>query len=129
MSRPSFAAIGIYYPGERKLSLMSVQNRVVVFDHAAQIKDYMPLLGGGRVTQWRDAETAYWMPYNPLGINHACIVRNYDPYHLPPGMPILSEAHHREWRYHIHAAYIFHDCGQMVQRADGSYANTMLGEK
>lgn len=105
---------------------MSVEGMVVVFDHAQQAADYMPLLGGGRVTRWQDAETAYWLPLDVNGVNRACILRDYDPYNLPPGLPVQSEAHGREWRQHIHAAYVFHDCGQMERQADGSYQNTML---
>ncbi len=45
MSRPSFAAIGIYAPGQSKPSLMSANSRVIVFDHAEQARQYLPLLG------------------------------------------------------------------------------------
>ena len=89
---PAYAAIGIYQPGQTKPSLMSVQGKIVVFDHAAQARDYLPLLGGGRVTRWSGAETAYWLPLDPNGVNRACILTGYDPYSLPPGMPVSSES-------------------------------------
>lgn len=125
---PSYAAIGIYQSGQTKPSLMSVQGKIVVFDHVAQARDYVPLLGGGRVTRWEGGETAYWLPMELTGVNRACILTEYDPYCLPPGLPVSSETHGREWRGHVHAAYVFHDCGQMAQRADGSWANTALSE-
>ena len=115
-SAPSYAAIGIYQPGQTKPSLMSVKGRIVVFDHPSQAADYLPLLGGGRVTQWVDGENAFWLPLDPRGTNRACIITDYDPYGLPPGMPVPSETRGKEWKGHIHAAYVFHDCGQMVQR-------------
>ena len=88
---PAYAAIGIYQSGQTKPSLMSVQGKIVVFDHAAQARDYVPLLGGGRVTRWSGGETAYWLPMEPTGVNRACILTEYDPYCLPPGMPVSSE--------------------------------------
>jgi hypothetical protein len=125
---PAYAAIGIYQPGQTKPSLMSVKGRIVVFDHPSQAADYLPLLGGGRVTQWVDGENVFWLPLDPRGTNRACILTDYDPHSLPPGMPVPSETRGKEWKGHVHAAYVFHDCGQMVQRADGSWANTALGE-
>ena len=126
---PAYAAIGIYRPGQAKPSLMSVQGKIVVFDHAGQARDHLPLLGGGRVTRWEGVETAYWLPLDLNGVNRACILTGYDPYNLPPGMPIQSETRSREWRGHVHAAYVFHDCGQMARRRDGSWANLALGER
>ena len=126
MSLPLFAAIGIYRAGSSRPSLMSVGGKIVVFDHAVQARQYAPLLGGGRVTRWQDAETAYWLPLDVNGVNRVCIVTDYDPYSLPPGLPVLSETHGREWRGHVHAAHVFHDCGQMQRQADGSWRNLAL---
>ena len=123
---PGFAAIGIYLPGRTRPSLMSVAGRVVVFDHAAQAADYLPLLGGGRVTHWADGETVCWSPLDLQGVNRACILREYNPYSLPPGLAIPSETRGKEGRHHVHAAYIFHDCGQMAQETDGTLTNLAL---
>ena len=126
MSHPPFAAIGLYAPGQSKPSLMSARGRVIVFDHAEQARQYLPLLGGGRPTRWQDRERAFWLPLRQAGVNRACILTDYDPYALPPGLPVRSETRGREWRDHVHAAHVFHDCGQMRPQPDGSWRNTAL---
>jgi hypothetical protein len=129
MKPPPHAVIGIYGPGQTRPALMSSNGRVVVFDHAAQARQYLPLLGAGRPTRWSSRDEVYWLPLDPEGINRACVITEYDPYNLPPGLPVRSETRGREWRHHIHMLYVFHDAGQMRQRADGSWANLALGEE
>ncbi len=126
MSHPPFAAIGIYAPGQSKPSLMSARGRVIVFDHAEQARQYLPLLGGGRPTRWQNQDNVCWLPLHIGGVNRACVLTDYDPYALPPGLPVCSETHGREWRGHVHAAHVFHDCGQMQAAADSSWRNTAI---
>lgn len=129
MSLPAHAVIGIYLAGQTRPTLMSAHGRVVVFDHAMQARQYLPLLGRGRPTRWASPDEAYWLPLAPEGVNRACVITEYDPYNLPPGLPVRSETRGREWRDHIHMMYVFHATGQMQQRQDGSWANLALGEE
>ena len=105
---------------------MSVGGKIVVFDHAVQARQYVPLLGGGRVTRWQDADTAYWLPLELNGVNRVCIVTDYDPYSLPPGLPVASETHGREWRGHVHAALCVPRLRTDAAQADGSWHNLAL---
>ena len=86
---PGYAVIGIYHAAEDRPSLMSSDGRVIVFDTPQMAVEFLPLLGGGRITQWSaDGETACWSPVEPQGVNRASVLTNYDPYDMPPGAPV-----------------------------------------
>ena len=109
---PGYAVIGIYLTGENRPSLMSAKGRVIVFDTPQMAIEFMPLLGGGRITRWsEDGETAFWSPLDLRGVNRAAVLTGYDPYHLPPGAPTPSESLIRGWRHHVHWAQWWADCG------------------
>lgn len=101
MSAPGYAVIGIYRPGQSQPSLMSHHGRVIVFDTPEMARNYLPQLGGGRPTRWKDRDTAYWLPLQPKGVNRAVVLTDYDVYNLPPGAPIRSETRGRDWQRHV----------------------------
>ena len=114
---PPMAAVAIYKPGSDNPSLMSNgRGQVLVWDHAEQARHWLPLFGCGRVTTWSaDRETAFFHPIDPHGINRVAIVTDYDPFNLPPGMPVLSEAHGRAWKYHQHAGEYAKELGAAAE--------------
>jgi hypothetical protein len=127
---PGYAAVGIYLAGEDRPTLMSANGRVIVFDTPVVARNFLPVLGAGRHDVWDLASERVWFtPIDPRGVNRAVILTDYDPYNLPPGLPIRSEVRHREWRNHVHYSAWWRDIGQMVQRADGTWANTAIGEE
>lgn len=100
---PSYAAIGIYPPGDSKPSLLSKHNKVIVFDTPQMAKEFLPILGDGRLEHWSpDGESVSFTPILPNGVNRAVILTDYDVYNLPPGTPVRSESRLLEWRHHIH---------------------------
>ncbi len=101
MAAPGYAVIGIFKSGNDKPSLMSYEGRVIVFDHPQQARDYLPLLGNGRITQWADCDTVSWMPLDPDGVNRAVIITEYDVYNLPPGHIVRSEVKSMAWVRHM----------------------------
>lgn len=126
---PGYAAIGIYAPGADRPALMSANGRVILFDTPAVARSFLPALGGGRRDLWAaDGETVCFAPLDPRGVNRACVLTGYDPYNLPPGLPVRSEVRSREWRGHVHYAAWWRDAGQMVRRPDGTFANLAIGE-
>ena len=124
-----YCVFGVYPFGSDKASLASVHGRVIVADTQEQARSYAPLFGGDRLTVWDEAEETCWFtPLDPNGLSRVCILTGYDPHHTPPNAPVLSETVGKEWRRHVHATYVFDDCGQMYRRSDGSIANLALGE-
>jgi len=129
MGHPDYAAVGIYRSGQARPSLLSANGKVIVFDTPQMARHVLPLLGGGRIAAWdADKETVCFTPIDPQGVNRACILTGYDPYHLPAGLPLRSETRLRAWRNHVMWQHVFADCGQMRRRVDGTFANTALGE-
>ena len=128
---PGYAAVGIYLPGSDRPTLMSANGRVIVFDTPEVARHFLPLLGGGRPGCWdTEEETICFAPIDRDGVNRACILTGYDPYNLPPGLPVRSETRQKEWRRHVHWAHWWTDCGgNLTRRADGTFANTALGEE
>lgn len=130
MSNPGYAVIGVYAPGSQKPTLMSANQRVIVFDTPQIAKQIMPLLGNGRICHLsKDNETATFSPLDPQGVNRAVVLTGYDPYDLPPGAPVRSETRLQEWKRHVMWSAVFSDTGQMTQRKDGSWANAAVGEE
>ena len=122
-----FCAVGIYVPGTDRMTLMASSGKIILFDTPALAGDFLPLLGEGRVTRWLPGgETAYWLPTLKGKISRAAVVTNYDPYHLPGGMAIPSEAKGKEWKRHIMWSYVFTDCGQYGTDATGQRVNLAL---
>ena len=102
MPSPGFAAIGIYHSDDR-LTLLSSGGRVIVFDTPAVARHFLPALRPGAIDYWSaDVETVWFSPIAPGYINRAAIITNYDPYNLPPGLPVCSEVHAQEWRRHVY---------------------------
>ncbi len=105
-SKNSYCVVGFYKPGESRVSLISSNGKVIVFD--------TPLLAYEIVnTNFRDQrsmiwdskkEQAYLIPVLPDRINRYVLITPYDIYNLPPGLPIKSETRNMAWKYHVHWA-------------------------
>ncbi len=127
---PGYAVIGIYPPGKDKPQLMSANGRVLIYDTPEIAKQVLPMLGNGRrALLSADGERVSFIPIDPKSVNRAVVLTGYDPYNLPAGMGFRSEARLQEWRRHIMWSYVFFDRGQMVRRADGTYANAAIGQE
>ena len=96
---PGYAVIGIYKPGKRGPQVMSHNNKIIVFDTPDVARQFIPLLGAGRMASWGLEDHIYWHPIDPDGINHACVLTDYDVYNLPP--PFISESLYLSWKHHI----------------------------
>lgn len=125
MSKPTgYAVVGIYPLGGGKPQLMTSHGKIVLFDTREIAQGVIPLLGAGRRYTWSaDGDTITFLEVDPAGVNRAVILTEYDPYDLPPGMPVPSETRLMDWRNHVMWSYVFTDCGQMQQQADGTWLN------
>jgi hypothetical protein len=114
MSAPGYAVIAIYPPGALHPSLLSKNNKVIVFDTPAMAREFLPILGEGRICYFSgDGESVTFAPVDPKGVNRASVLTHYDVYNLPPGTPVRSETKGREWKRHIHYGQaMFEDAGQ-----------------
>lgn len=113
MSAPAYAAIGIYLAGKDRPTLMTANGKVILFDTPGVAKDFLPIVGGGRLPSLSaDGEEVCFLPIDPDGVNRACVLTGYDPYNLPPGLPIRSETRGLDWRSHIHWAAWWRDPAQ-----------------
>lgn len=101
MSAPPYAAIAVYHFGEDTPKLLSVKNRVVIFDTAEIARNWIPKLGKGRPTHWLDADVVWWHIEPGEEINRAFICTDYDVYNVPPNHPVPSETRQMDWKHHI----------------------------
>lgn len=127
----NYVAVGWYPWGKNTCSLLSVGGKVVLFDTMQIAREFLPILGQGRMSHWSpDGETLVFTPVDPSGMNKVVLVRDYDPYNLPAQMPngIRSETKSMQWRNHIMFTHAFLDCGQHVIK-DGQVFNTLIDER
>lgn len=101
-----YCVIGVYWThSPDKLQLLTVKNKVIVFDAIVTAKDCLMRLAGGRQTfTTSDGETVAYLPLSQTGFNRASILTGYDPYDTPAGLDdklIRSEARQLDWRHHI----------------------------
>ena len=99
-----YAALAVYWGHDvTNGSLLSDDNKIVLFDNKLVAQDFIPTMGNGRLSTWSvDGETIYFSPIDPHAINKASIVTNYDVYDLPANHPTLSEARNSPfgWKFH-----------------------------
>lgn len=118
MGAPPYAVVGVVHAGKTDPSVLSVKGKVVVFDTPEIARNFIPRLGNGRITRWKDADTCYWLEIDPNGIGTAVVLTDYDVYDVPARMEIPiagnkgirlihSESRLREWRHHIMWNYAF----------------------
>ena len=100
---PPYAAIAVYHAADSNASLLcDSEQKVIIFDHAEMAKDFLPILGNGRISTWTtDGEGICFTPIDPEGINRAVVLTPYDIYNLPPGCPVLSETRSIAWKNHV----------------------------
>jgi len=118
-----YCAIAVGVPKSGNYRLLSVSQRVVVFESKTQAEDFIYKLAGDQ-RQITTDDKMEWFSFHPNSknkINRACIVIDYNPYDAP--LPVRSEAHAIAWRYHILHWLAFHDCGQFEKQSDGSTIN------
>lgn len=127
--RPRHYVACAWYPwGSTKASLLAVGGKIVLFDTKQIAREFLPILGQGRVGSWSaDGETLSFTPLDPRGMNQCILVTDYDPYNLPAQMPggILSETRLKEWRSHIMFSHAFLDCGQH-ETVNGKTINPLI---
>jgi hypothetical protein len=131
MAESKYCAVAWYRWGSTEASILASNQRIILFDTLVIAQQFLPQLGQGRIPTWsKDGESICFTPVEKQGVNRATILTGYDPYNLPANMPdgILSEARGIEWKHHVMWSHVFFDCGQFVKRADGTYANTAIGE-
>lgn len=136
MPIPPFAIICIYPPGQSDPTPITVNGKLVIFDHAEQARNYIYLFGNSRETVFDTLDSVHWTPLKFDQPNRALIVTEYDPYNAPANWDatkhdgtkyrIRSETHGMEWKHHIHAAYVFEECGQVDTDKDGVHTNLAL---
>jgi len=114
--------IGVWFRGEEHPTLLSANDRIIVFDTPQMARDFMPRLGGGRPTCWKDADSAYWPILTKTGINRAVVLWNYDPYNAPNGR---AESRLHEWQHHIIWQMALANMGQINEKTGH---NEALGE-
>src|SRR5438128_5587066 len=95
---PVYTVIGVWFRGEEHPTLLSSNDRIIVFDTPQMARDFTHRLGGGRRTMWASEDDAFWPVLTPTGVNRAVILWNYDPYDAPHGR---SESRLHEWKHHI----------------------------
>lgn len=117
--------------GKTTMSLLSVGGKIVLFDTMQIAREFLPILGQGRMSHWSpDGETLVFTPVDPNSMNKVVLIRDYDPYNLPAQMPhgIRSETKSMQWRSHIMFTHAFLDVGQHVVK-DGQVINTLIDER
>ncbi len=126
-----YVVIAVYVSGSDKCAILNSfidgVHKIFLFDTVHDARDFLPLLGDGRVTNWgADGESACWFPLSPTGYNRAVILTGYDPYNAPSHIKgIRSEAKSMSWKHHVMWSAMF-DMGQMKKHSDGTVENTLL---
>lgn len=102
----AYCVVGFYIPGESRVSLVSCNGKVIVFDTPLIAYEIVNShFRDGRMLTWDNKkESAYLTPVLPNRINRYVLLSPYDVYNLPPGLPVRSEAKNMPWKYHIHWA-------------------------
>jgi hypothetical protein len=110
-----------------KKKIFNLYGKIVLFDTVEVARDWCDtLFSDGRVMYASpDGETITFHPVQLGGINSVTIGTKYDPYNLPAGFPVRSEAVRIGWRRHILCWNAFVDHGQF-KMVEGVKVNTML---